>query len=234
MSIHGLSENAAEYWVGKQLDQGHSCPNVSLFRLLGYAGINLSGAKVLEVGFGANRGRDLIECGARGATIFGLDINKSYVDDFTKAFPDVQVQIANIGSDSMRFDTKFDLIFHRDVIYYLSDEQIRFHLSNVFDALNEGGSFLFQFIEHDFFIDKGSVLSYRFNPEVFKFADSSKLYRSESNPIRKLDIDWLISESLCKGFELVATKTLLESYPLDESVCRVERYLLLRKVRVTN
>lgn len=226
-----LTNEAIQYWNKMRLDDGYSCPNVSLFRLLGYAGVSLTNKKVLEIGFGANRGKDLLECQTRGAKIWGVDINGSYIDDFHNKNSQVPVKIMNAGTDEYPFEIKFDLIFHRDVIYYLSDEQIEFHIKNSYANLNDGGHLIFQFIENDLHIKIEDLTqkSKKTNFEILKKASIDKIFRSEINPLRTLDIDWLITIATKYGFNLISTKTNIESYTPNESVFRIDRYLLLGK-----
>ena len=61
--------NPVEYWNDMRLGLGYACHNVTLFRLLGYSGIELDRKNVLEIGFGANRGADLLECKVRGSVV---------------------------------------------------------------------------------------------------------------------------------------------------------------------
>jgi len=225
------TNEAIQYWNNMRLEEGYSCPNVSLFRFLGYAGIALTNKNVLEIGFGANRGKDLLECQTRGAKIWGVDINHSYIKDFHILNPQVPVDLMNAGTDEFPFDVMFDLIFHRDVIYYLSNEQIQFHFEKSYANLNKGGFLLFQFIENDLTVDveKTQQESKRVNFEILKNASKDKMFRGEINPLRTLDIDWLIKTATLCGFNLISTKTHIESYTPNESVFRIDRYLLLSK-----
>jgi trans-aconitate methyltransferase len=225
------TQAAIQYWNSMRLQEGFCCANVSLFRLLGHAGVSLTNKKVLEVGFGANRGEDLLECRTRGAEVWGVDINQSYLDDFHSSNPLIPVKLMNAGTDSFPFEVRFDLIFHRDVIYYLSDTQIEFHFQQAHANLNDDGHLAFQFIENDLTIDAERCKqdSRKINFETLKNASTDKMFRGEINPLRTLDIDWLIATAERVGFKLKATKTHIESYTLDESVFRIDRYLLLSK-----
>ena len=151
--IEQAQQDTIQYWNQLRLDEGFSCPNVSLFRFLSYGGVALKNKKVLEIGFGANRGKDLLECQTRGAQVYGVDINYSYIENFQTINPKVPTKLMNAGTDEFPFDVNFDLIFHRDVIYYLTDEQIEFHFTKSYANLNDGGHLVFQFIENDLTID---------------------------------------------------------------------------------
>ena len=223
-----MSVNPVEYWNAMQMEKGHSCPNVSLFRFLGQSGVTLEGKSVLEVGFGANRGADLLQCKDRGAFVFGVDINDSYISDFSARYPEIQVSKMNAGVDPFPFPLKFDLIFHRDVVYYLTDEEIFFHFYNAFEQLRGGGYLCFQFIERDITLKgESEKSSNRLDLDELNRGNSDEIYLGDQNPIRKLDIDWLIEKAVEVGFRLKATKTVIESYSPDESVYRVDRYILL-------
>jgi 2-polyprenyl-3-methyl-5-hydroxy-6-metoxy-1,4-benzoquinol methylase len=230
MSINS-QKSPIDYWKEIRLEDGSSCHNVSFFRLLGYSNISLKDKSVLEIGFGANRGKDLLECQNRGAKIWGVDINESYIHDFQQSNPKIPVALMNAGIDEIPFNHQFDLIFHRDVIYYLTNEQIKFHLNRAFENLNNNGHLVFQFIENDLAIDKATkgIGSKKINFDDLKYADTRNMFRGETNPLRTLDIDWLIASATDAGFKLQATKTHIESYTQDESVFRIDRYLVLLK-----
>ena len=66
------------YWIGKEKDSPFSCPNVSLFRLIGGAVGSIQSKRVLKIGFA--HGADLMECKRRGADVIGLNLNPNYVD----------------------------------------------------------------------------------------------------------------------------------------------------------
>ena len=229
--IEQTQQDAIQYWNQMRLDEGFSCPNVSFFRFLGYGGVSLKNKNVLEIGFGANRGKDLIECQTRGAQIYGVDISHSYIENFQSIYPKVPTKLMNAGTDEFPFGVNFDLIFHRDVIYYLTDEQIEFHFRNSYANLNDGGHLVFQFIENDLTIDtkKYSQNSKRVNFEILKTASTEKMFRAEVNPLRTLNIDTLIPKAQKFGFKLISTKTNIESYTPNESVFRIDRYLMLKK-----
>lgn len=229
--IQQSKQDAIQYWNQMRLDEGFSCPNVSLFRFLGYGGVSLKDKNVLEIGFGGNRGKDLIECGTRGAKIYGVDISHSYIENFQSTYPTVPTKLMNAGTDEFPFGVNFDLIFHRDVIYYLTDEQIEFHIKKSYANLNRGGYLAFQFIENDLTIDAEncSQNSKRVNFDRLKTASTEKMFRAEVNPLRILDIDKLILKAQKIGFYLISTKTHIESYTPNESVFRIDRYLLLKK-----
>lgn len=225
------SKDPTDYWNEMRLGTGFSCPNVSLFRFMGQARFDFANKNVLEVGFGANRGEDLLECRKRGANVFGVDIGRSYVDEFREKHPDIPLAVMNAGKDPFPFDVAYDFVFHRDVIYYLTDEEIKFHFRSVFERLHPDGCLAFQFIEKDLFLAEGKTKghSYRLDFEDLKNADASRIFRGEANPIRTLDIDWLIAEGESAGFRLRSTKTAIESYTPDETVYRIDRYLLLQR-----
>ncbi|MDH6525566.1 class I SAM-dependent methyltransferase [Polynucleobacter sphagniphilus] len=226
-----MTIDSSTYWKSLRLGSGSSCPNVALFRLFGFGGVDIEGKRVLEIGFGANRGADLVECKARGAIAYGVDINDSYVGDFRNHHPDISVTTMNAGLDPYPFDTKFDLIYHRDVIYYLTDAQIEFHIRNSFDALSSGGFLIFQFIEKDLYLNRNHSqrTSYKFNLTELRNASSEKIFRGEENPIRLLNIDWLINVAVESGLNIKGSKTVLESYALDESFYRMDRYSMFQK-----
>jgi trans-aconitate methyltransferase len=228
--VDKTKQEPENYWTEMHLGDGFSCPNVSFFRFLQFCGSSLKNRKVLEIGFGANRGKDLLECQSRGAKIWGVDINESYIKSFKNNNPKIPTMVMNAGKDEFPFKVNFDLIFSRDVIYYLTNDQIEFHFEKSYQNLNTGGHLVFQFIEKDLMIEVENLQqSKKINFDALKKSQTSKMYRQEVNPIRSLDIDFLIKKSTQLGFKLIATKTLIESHTSNESILRVERYLLLEK-----
>ena len=89
------------YWIGKERDSSFSCPNVSLFRLIGGAVGSIKSKRVLEVGFA--HGADLMECKRRGADIVGLDLNHNYVET-VKTESQCDVRVFRAGTDAIPFD----------------------------------------------------------------------------------------------------------------------------------
>ena len=223
------TKEVIQYWQKMRFEDGFTCPTVALFRLLAYAGFSSKGKRVLEIGFGADGGANLLEFQKRGAQIMGVDINQSYIDGLHKYHPLIPLQLMNAGTDEYPFDVNFDLIFHANVIYYLTDEEIEFHFERSYANLTEGGYLCFQFIENDLTMDiqKTHQNLNQINFDLFKNASTDKIFRGETNPLRVLDINWLLSK--LSKFKLIATKTNIESYTNDESIFRIDRYLLLRK-----
>lgn len=219
------------YWKQMKSLNPHTCPSVQFFRFLGYSGIELSNKNILEIGFGGNNGMDLLEFQKRGATVYGTEINQYYIDEFHKNNPKIPILFMNAGTDELPFRINFDLIYHLDVIYYLSDEEIDFHFNSVYQNLMNGGHFAFQFIECDLFFENSihQNESLKFDFDLMKSAKSNVFFRGETNPFRKLDIDNLCKIAYNIGFKLLGTKTLLESYTPDETVYRLNRYLLFTK-----
>lgn len=226
-----MTAKPEDYWNSKQPEGEHYCPNVSLFRFLSYGGINLDKRNVLEIGFGANGGADLLECKVRGAFAYGVDLNKSYVEHFAQSHAGIRVAAMNAGQDEIPFKLSFDLIYHRDVIYYLSDSEIAFHLESAHKNLQNRAHLVFQFIEKDLTVNRQGAKrsSFRMDFNELQDADANQIFRGDINPIRTLDIDWIISIAKEIGFTLRSTKTTIESYTLDESLYRVNRYLMLQK-----
>ncbi len=181
-----------QYFTKSSSSLPPSCPNVSLFRFLGAAGVRLSGRSVFELGFGGNHGADLLTMHARGARkCIGLDINKSYVDSFNKSHANDQDQnfsssVRAICCDIASFDYaqvgRVDIAFGRDIIYYLNDKEISRVFSSIFSALLPDGVFCVQFIERDFLL-RSPVID--FTPDVLMDADVVPLHNA-SNPIRYL------------------------------------------------
>lgn len=226
-----MTANPTQYWIGMRPKGEHYCPNVSLFRFLGYGGIDFHRRNVLEIGFGANGGADLLECQRRGAITYGADLNSSYVEDFSRNNPGTTVAAMNAGQDEIPFNLNFDVIYHRDLIYYLSNDEIEFHLAEAYRNLSKGGRLVFQFIEKDLTVDRqgSNRSSFKLDFKELEKATADRMFRGDVNPIRALDIDWIISVALRIGFTLESTKTVIESYTMDESIYRVDRYLMLQK-----
>lgn len=223
--------NPQNFWNDINTLNPHSCPNISFFRFLGNSGIEVENKIILEIGFGANNGADLCELKKRGANVYGADINQFYIEEFNKMHPDIYVYKINAANDSLSSFINFDIIYHRDLIYYLSDSEIEFHLLSVFKNLKIGGCFIFQFIENDLFVDQPILTrkSLKFDFNFIKDDCSAKMHKGDVNPLRKLNIDYLVNLAREIGFKLKGTKTLIESYSSDETIYRINRYIHLEK-----
>jgi len=115
------------------------------------------------------------------------------------------------------------------IIYLIT--KYEFHIRNSYDALSSGGFLIFQFIEKDLYLNRKNDkrLSYKFSFNELQSASTEMIYGGEDNPIRLLDIDWLIDIGIKAGFKIKSSKTVLESYTLDESFYRIDRYLMFQK-----
>ena len=121
-----MTDAALEYWEGSEPSSGSFCPEAALFRFLGSLGTQLHGSRVLEVGCGANRGVSLSECRRRGAEAFGTDLSEDLLSSARSADPELHLSRSRAGVEPLPFDgVTFDVMFVIDVLYYLSDEEIR-------------------------------------------------------------------------------------------------------------
>ena len=223
-------DKVSNYWVNKDpFFVKYTCPNVTLFRFLGYLIDSIEGKKVLEIGF--NNGADLLECKKRGADIYGTDINplaisKVELDDKTK------VKTSRCGVDPIPFSVEFDLIYSRDTICYLSDDEIKFFIYNASKNIKEGGILLIQFIESDLKVEIQDPLD-AVNFIAFHKAELKTIF-TKDNPIRFLSSRDLIREAESVDLNLVGSKRVLQSYDLQEERFRLDRYLAFRKINCCN
>ncbi len=216
-----------QYWVDQEPSGNFACPNVSLFRFLGTNGLAFKNLNVLEIGFGGNSGADLMEFQKRGAKARGVDLNGKFVDWFKENFPRIDVRVMDAGKDVIPFES-LDLIYSRDTLYYLSDEEISFNFQQSYQALTTHGWLAFQVVEKDVKIAVNFDKTLSFDFEPFLSGQIVPIFSPE-NPIRFLDIDYLIGTAKRLGFELIASKAVIESYDRLESHFRLNRYFLLRK-----
>ncbi len=169
--------NSKSYWEEKKLKKLHAAPNVSLFRFLGEYGFKFKNKKILELGF--FHGADLLEFKKRESKIFGIDINASAVKKLQQIIPKKQVKQIDLGINKIPFLEKFDLVYSRDFIYYLNNNEIIFHLINFFNSLKKGGLYLFQFIEKDFIYSKNKSHNY-----CFKIKSLNKSFDEKKNHVK--------------------------------------------------
>ncbi len=215
-------DEVAEYWVGKAVDQGlYHCPDVSLFRLIGTAFGPLAGKKVLEIGFGY--GADLLECKRRGAEVYGLDLNPRYIEAL--AFLGDRVRVFRAGTNPINCESKLDLIYFRDLLYYLADSEIHQLLCECRRNLADHGKIIFQFIEADVQLPESHGLT-DYTKDLFLHADETELF-PKSNPIRFLKTSKLIPIIASADLKTTATKRIFQSYDLEERQFRVDKYMVL-------
>lgn len=214
------------FWINRELGDTFVCPNVSLFRLLGSVIGKLDGKKVLEVGFGL--GADIKECKRRGAQVQGLDLNPEYVKNL-KANHDIEAYVFKAGVDNIVSNVFFDLIYSRDTIYYLTNEQIDQFFWQCYRSLEKDGSMIIQFIEKDFKRDPDKKNKLKnFEKNFLSNYEPAKIY-DEDNPIRLLLTDELVSLAEKNNFSLLGSKLHLQSYDLNENEIRVDKYLIFKK-----
>ena len=215
------------YWVGKEDVSAFACPNVSLFRLIGAAFGGLKSKRVLEVGFG--HGADLMECKRRGADVVGLDLNPNYVET-VKTNSQCDVRVFRAGTDTIPFDCEFDLIYSRDTIYYLTDEELKQFFGQCADKLESNGRLILQFIETDLRLSSSAKKSTQnFDVDFLSHYVPHQIH-SAANPIRFLVSDEVIEIAASMNLLLVGSKRMLQSYDLNEEELRVDKYLIFKTV----
>ncbi|PPR78885.1 MAG: hypothetical protein CFH01_00737 [Alphaproteobacteria bacterium MarineAlpha2_Bin1] len=220
-----VEDIVSNYWVGKE-SSNSSCSNVSLFRFLGGLKFNFKGKKVLEVGYGGNNGADLLEAQKRGAIVYGTDINPNYIDKI-KFIEKSKVFLLRAGLDPLPFNSELDLIYSRDVIYYLDDDQIKFFLSDCYKAIKEKSMIVIQIIEKDFNIEKKDPKN-SFDDYFFENSKDGRIFEKD-NPIRFLSSRFIINSAETIGFKLIGVKRLIQSYDIYETNFRVDRYFAFIK-----
>ena len=211
------------YWINRDFDSVFSCPNVSLFRLIGGAFGSLSKKKVLEVGFAS--GADLIECKRRGAEVYGLDINPKFVVTLTKNHK-FDVRQFRAGINEIPFNQKFDLIYSRDTICYLTNKELEQFFNQCNYSLNDKGTMIVQFIETD--LKLRSKKKKKFENFNVSFLSNYEVHQihSDENPVRFLAVDSVINLANRCNFVLKHSKIMLQSYDLHEHEIRVDKYLV--------
>lgn len=215
-----------EFWANKDEDinsNSFRCPNVSLFRFISSLSFSVESKKVLEIGF--KNGDDLLEFHKRGALIFGLDINPEAVS-YLKFEDKSRIAISRSGKDSIPFNVLFDLIYSRDTICYLSDEEIQFFFNDANNKIKKDGIVLVQFIEKDILVEKSNPED-DINFNLFKNAITEQIW-DEYNPMRFLSGKNIIKAAEEANFKLIGSKRLIESYDINEEKFRLNRYLAFK------
>ena len=222
-----FTEDVDSFWASIKEVTLFACPNVSLFRLIGRAIGDLANKRVLEIGFG--HGADLMECKRRGADVSGLDLNPKFVETVKKQ-SQCDVQQFKAGKDIIPFKQYFNLIYSRDTICYLTDLELAQFFFQCYKNLTDKGSLIVQFIETD--LKLSAPVSRNGHDFDASFLSDYKPYRinKEENPIRFLSADAVIAIAKSNNLNLVGTKRLLQSYDLQESEFRVDKYLIFEKI----
>ena len=214
-----------KYWRNKILNNTNSCPNVSLFRFLGSLDFVIKSKNILEIGFGL--GSDLIEFKKRGALTYGIDINKHFVDNLKKKIKNlrcIDCTKKNLGFKNI----KFDLIIHRDLIYYLDNKEINSIHQNIYSSLKKNGLYVFQYVENDFIKLNKNFDNDNFDLNIIKNYKKKK-FAEKDNPVRYLKHKFLMQSCLKNNFTVFGKKILIESYDKNESKIRFNRYIAFRK-----
>lgn len=215
-----------EYWQNRSLETSFACPNVSFFRLLGSIIPTLSQQTCLEIGFG--HGADLIECFKRGAVPYGLDLNPKYVDAFSGR-PEFQTRTFHAGKERIPFEIKFDLIFTRDTIYYLSDKEIEVFFEDCFDNITNGGYLIVQFIEKDYKLSTFENIMLTEFDKDFLMPYAEEGHFEPDNPIRMLNTKALVDAAEKANLGAIGSKVHMETYGNNLDKVRVNRYIVFRK-----
>jgi len=223
-----MTDAALEYWEGSEPSSGSFCPEAALFRFLGSLGTQLHGSRVLEVGCGANRGVSLSECRRRGAEAFGTDLSEDLLSSARSADPELHLSRSRAGVEPLPFHgVTFDVMFVIDVLYYLSDEEIRSFLVDARERLTEDGVLVIQFIEADICgLELGAS---RQGLDVNAESISVRSIAEASNPIRWLIEKDILGAAIECGLVLAGRKIHVESYDLEGVEVRFRRFLALRR-----
>ena len=211
-----------DYWINKD-DKYHECSNVSFFRFLGNFKRNLTSLKIFEAGF--NNGTDLEECIKRGADAYGIDINPKTVDECSNSLKG-RVKVSRAGIDQIPFEFSFDLIYTRDTICYLKDNEIEFFIKDAMDHLSNEGLLIMHFIETDLRLEFSEAKD-EIDFSKFEDAQIDPIFPKE-NPIRFISSKSLISICEKNNLSLIGRKRLIQSYDKDETRFRIERYLAFK------
>lgn len=221
-----LMRKVEAYWIGKEQELPFNCPNLSLFRLIGGTLGSVDNKRVLEIGFG--HGADLVECNRRGADVFGLDLNPKYVENIKSSYQ-FDVRQFRAGFDEIPFDGKFDLIYSRDTIYYLSDANLSQLFEQCVQKIADNGTLIVQFIETDLKLSESATKNtHNFDINFLSHYVPHRIH-GDVNPIRFLKADDVIENAKNNNFKLVGTKRMIQSYDLHESEFRVDKYLVFMK-----
>ena len=219
--------NPKIYWRKIKIKKEHSCPNVSLFRFISDLKFNYKNKKILELGFG--HGADIYQFKKRGSDVYGIDINKSAVQTLKEKYRIKNSKCMDVVKQTEFFNkVKFNLIYHRDLIYYLSDIEIKKLQNNVYQNLKKNGLYLFQFIENDMKIKKNETRFRKINKNYLSNFYNKK-FAEKNNPLRFLNVSEIFKITKKAGFILIGKKVLIESYGQNESKLRVNRYLMFKK-----
>ena len=224
----GNMNKASNYWLERPLGNAFACPNVSLFRLIGSFLPSLEGLNCLEIGFG--HGADLVECASRGGKIFGLDLNPIYVNNmYSKTGSPTETFYA--GKDRIPFEPQFDLIYSRDTIYYITDNEISFFLKDCYLKLKKSSYLIVQFLEKDYVLNNAEKSNCSEFETGFLKNYSEKNHFEPDNPIRLLNPSSLIKLGADAQLECAGSKLQIETYGSDLEKLRVNRYLVFQKIR---
>ena len=210
--------NVVNYWGNRDLKKKY-CASSSIFRFISKWISNFEDKNILDIGFG--HGADTLEFENRGASVYGLDLNIKCVD-MIKKISSGSFQIFKAGDQSIPFKLSFDLIFSKDCINYLSDNQLKFFFNDIKNKLNPDGGLLLSFIEKDIKINHES--SMEFNELFFKNFKEIKIHKDD-NPIRFLNPQSVCN--ICEECDLkkIGSATLIESYDTNESLFRISKFL---------
>jgi SAM-dependent methyltransferase len=211
-----------KYWKNINPKNYGAAPNVSLFRFLGEYGFDFKNKKVLEVGF--FHGADLMEFKKRKSAVYGLDINKKAVEILKKKILQSHVKQSDCGKEKIPFSLKFDLIYSRDFMYYLDENEMLFHFKDAYRSLKKGGLFLFQFLEKDLILKKKTKKRYNFEKNYV-----SKKFAEKKNNVKYYNENFFKQFIVKSKFKNIGKKFLIESYGTKEKKIRINKYLLCIK-----
>lgn len=214
------------FWQKKPPKNIFSSSNTPLFRFLGNYGFNFSKKKILEIGF--YFGSDLIEFRKRGSNVYGLEINKFFVNKFKRVIGKKKIEYFDGSKDKIPFKIKFDLIFSHDFINYLNHKQIDDHVKNLREKIKPSGLTLVAFLEEDLKkAKKSNNTGITINKKKIYYNVSK--FTPEENPVKfhkGKDIRNIYKKN---GFKLLGKKFVYETFDINERLMKKTSYFLFKK-----
>jgi cyclopropane fatty-acyl-phospholipid synthase-like methyltransferase len=130
------------------------------------------------------------------------------------------------GKDYIPYDLSFDLIYSIDTIYYLTDIELKQFFRQCATKLVTNGKFIIQFIETDLKLDSNTNKNHNFDINFLSNYVTHRIHSERNSPIRHLIANEVIAIAEQSNLRLVGSKRMLQSYDLNETEIRVDKYLI--------
>jgi predicted nicotinamide N-methyase len=233
MQNYNYHKTSVNYFLNlnssKEYKKKKRIPNETIFRMLSNNNFIINSKNILDIGMGG--GTDLIEFFNRGANIYGVDLRDKVLNYFCSYYKINRKNFfqCDLNNSFPNIKSKFDLIYFKDVLYYIDPAKHFSIIDSCKKILKNNGYILIQYIQKHFKkIKHKDLLDF----DLYKQSKYKKInkYFDKKNPIVFLDDSHIIS--LIKYSKMILKSSVfdLRTHIYNgKTFIDLNRYIMLQK-----